>query len=74
VGNISDERKAQFFALAKRFNQLGSLLPDPDDLDTDDVAAMAEAQMVIAEMNKTRAEMDRLLNLEAVARQKASAS
>ena len=60
----SAERKAQFFALMRQFNELGLLLPAPGDLDTDDVAAIAEARLVIAEMNKTRSEMDALLELE----------
>ncbi|MGZ5935456.1 MAG: hypothetical protein ACXWLV_12220 [Rhizomicrobium sp.] len=64
----SGERKAKFFALMKRFNQLGCLLPAPDDLDTDDAAAVAEARVVIAEMNKTKSEMDALLELERLAR------
>ena len=28
------ERKAKFFALMRQFNELGCLLPDPDDFDT----------------------------------------
>ena len=64
----SAERKAKFFALAKRYNQLGCLLPAPGDLDADDVAAMVETQMVIAEMNKTKAEMDAVLDQEHAAR------
>jgi hypothetical protein len=65
-------RKAQFFTLMRRFNELGCLLPALDDFDTDDAAAVAEAQLVIAEMNKTRSEMDRLIDQEAAARQKAA--
>jgi hypothetical protein len=34
----------------RRFNELGCLLPAPDDLDTDDAAAVAEARLIIAEM------------------------
>lgn len=48
----------------RRFNELGLLLPVLGDLDTDDVAAIAEARLVIAEINKTRSEMDALLELE----------
>ena len=66
------KRKAKFFALMRRFNELGRLLPAPDDLDPDDAAAVAESRLVIAEMNKTQAEMDRLLDLEAAARRKAT--
>jgi hypothetical protein len=62
------DRKARFFSLMARFNQLGRLLPAPDDLDTDDAPAVAEAKVVIAEMNKTQSEMDALLELERLAR------
>ena len=65
---MSDDRKAKFFALMRRFNQLGCLLPALGDLDADDMAAIAEAEMVIAEMNKTRAEMDAVLDQENAAR------
>ena len=40
---MSEARKAKFFALMRRFNELVCLLPAPGDLDTDDVAAVAEA-------------------------------
>jgi hypothetical protein len=62
------DRKARFFSLMARFNQLGRLLPAPDDLGTDDAAAVAEAKVVIAEMNKTQSEMDALLEQERLAR------
>jgi hypothetical protein len=63
-----DERKAKFFALMARYNELGRLLPDPDDLDTDDVAAVTEAKAILAKMAKTQSEMDALLELERLAR------
>jgi hypothetical protein len=31
-----EDRKRKYFALMERYNQLGHLLPAPDDLDTDD--------------------------------------
>jgi hypothetical protein len=55
----SDDRKARFFSLMARYNELGRLLPALDDLDTDD--AVADAKLVIAEMSKVQAEMDALL-------------
>ena len=55
----SDDRKARFFSLMARYNELGRLLPALDDLDTDDAAA--DAKLVIAEMSKVQAEMDALL-------------
>jgi hypothetical protein len=44
-----------------RFNELGCLLPDPDDFDTDDAVAVAEAKTILAKMADTKAEMDALL-------------
>ena len=57
----TDQRMAQFFVLAARYCELGSLLPTPDDIDLNDVAAIAEAKLVLAEMAKVKAEMDALL-------------
>ena len=50
------ERKSEFFTLVNRFNQLGRLLPP--DIDTTNIAS---AQLIIAEMNKTRRKIDALL-------------
>ena len=55
-----DDRKRKYFALMERYNQLGLLLPAPDAFDPTDAAALVEARMVIAEMNKVRAEMEAL--------------
>ena len=71
---MSEARKAKFFALMRRFNELACLLPAPGDLDTDDVAAVAEAQLVIAEINRTNPRWMRCSIWRAAARQKASAS
>ena len=60
----SKRRKAQYFALMARYNELGRLLPAADDLSPNDVAVLAEAKVVIAEMNKTQSEMDALLEAE----------
>ena len=62
---MTPERAAnrdRFWSLVARFNQLGCMLPD--DLDLDDLEAMAEAQIIIAEMNATRAEMNLVLDDE----------
>ena len=59
-----EERKADFFAVMKRFNQLGTLLPKPDSLDPADAAAVAEAEMVLAEMRKVQAELDAMMQRE----------
>ena len=55
-----EDRKRKYFALMQRYNQLGRLLPAPDDLDPDDADAVAEARLIIAEMDATRAKMDAL--------------
>jgi hypothetical protein len=59
-----EERKAEFFAAMKRFNQLGTLLPKPDSLDPADAAAVAEAKTVLAEMRKVQAELDAMMEYE----------
>ena len=56
-----EDRKRKYFALMERYNRLGRLLPAPDDLDTDDAAAVAEARR-FAEMNATQAKMEALSN------------
>jgi hypothetical protein len=43
-----------------RYNQLGHLLPSPDDFDVDDAAQVAEVRLIIAEMNATQAKMEAL--------------
>jgi hypothetical protein len=55
-----DDRKRKYFALMERYNQLGRLLCAPGDLDTDDATAVAEARLILAEMNATQAKMDAL--------------
>ena len=55
-----DDRKRKYFALMERYNQLGRLLPAPDDLDANDAAAVASARLVLAEMNATQTKMDAL--------------
>jgi hypothetical protein len=53
------ERKAQVLALMQRMCQLGRLLDE--DLDPSDMVAVAEARIVIAEMDKAQREIDALL-------------
>jgi hypothetical protein len=57
----SDERKAGFFALMARYNVPGCLLHAADEIDPGDIAAMVESRLIIAEMNRTKSEMDALL-------------
>ena len=52
----TDRRKVQFVALMERYCQFGRLLPVVDD--TDDDAELAEVKTVLAEMAKTKAQMD----------------
>ena len=58
MGNIA-ERKAQVLALMARVCQLGRLLNE--DLDLSDMVAVAEARLIIAEMDKANLEIDALL-------------
>jgi hypothetical protein len=55
---------AKFFALVKRYNQVGALLPAEEDIETDDAAQAAEVAVILAEMHKTKAQMDALLERE----------
>ena len=57
MGDIA-ERKAQVLALMARVCQLGRLLNE--DLDLSDMVAVAEARLVIAEMDKAQLEIDAL--------------
>jgi hypothetical protein len=59
----SDKRKAESFALMKRHNEIGALLPDADDFDPTDAAALAEVRMILAEMKKVKAELDAMMGL-----------
>lgn len=62
MSSNSEADRDRFWALARRYIQLGHLLPQNSyDLDTDDIAAVAEASIVLDEMHKTKAEMDMLL-------------
>jgi hypothetical protein len=48
-----------------RYCQLGRLLPAVDDIDTNDVAAIADARLILREMSQTKHAMDRLLKRQA---------
>ena len=60
--SADDKRKAKFFALMARYNDL-RLLPDPDDLDTDDATAVAEARIVLKETAAVQAELGVMMGL-----------
>jgi hypothetical protein len=56
-----DELRDQFLALARRFNEVALLLPrveDFDDIEEEDVPGL---RLVIAEMNRIKAEIDAVL-------------
>jgi len=60
-----DQRKTQFIALVERYCQLGCLLPAVEDINTDDDAALAGIKTVLAEMAKTKTEIDALRERQA---------
>jgi hypothetical protein len=51
--------REELLALIERFVRLGNLLPE--DLDESDVTGRAEAKLILAEMNKTKAKIDALV-------------
>jgi hypothetical protein len=58
----SEADKHRFWALAKRYNQLGLLLPKLGDFDPEeDIDVVASTRLVLDEMHKTKSEMDALL-------------
>lgn len=59
----SDDRKAKIFALMRRYNQIGSLLPAEDDFDPHDAVALAETKVILAELEKVRAELEAMMGL-----------
>jgi hypothetical protein len=54
------EGKAKFFALMARYVQLGQLL-DEEKIEAGDIEAVAEAGLILAEMDKTKAEIDAII-------------
>jgi hypothetical protein len=59
-----EQRRAEFFAAMKRFNQLGSLLPKAGSLELADAAGVAEAEIILAEMRKVQAELNAMMEYE----------
>jgi hypothetical protein len=47
----------------QRYNQVGCLLPEEDDFDPTNAAALAEAKLILAEMAKVKAELEAMLGL-----------
>jgi hypothetical protein len=48
--------------LILRFNRIGAALPDNDAILTGDPGVLADAKLIIAEMNKVKAEIDAFLD------------
>jgi hypothetical protein len=59
-----EQRKAEFFATMERINRLGVLLPKAESLDPADAAAIAEAEIILAEIRKAQAELDAMMERE----------
>jgi hypothetical protein len=54
---MAEKMDEKFHAIMERMCRLGQLIPDIDDIDTDDDEQMAEVRIVIAEFQKTHAEL-----------------
>jgi hypothetical protein len=61
---MSEANSLHFFELVERYNQLGTMLPAPGDLNSDDIEAVATVRVVIAEMRATLQQMDAVLDAE----------
>jgi hypothetical protein len=57
----SDRDRDLFWSLARRYNELGRLLPSVDDLDPDDLEAVTSAHVVLLEMDRVEAEFRTVL-------------
>jgi hypothetical protein len=64
----ADQSKIQFVGLMERYCQLGRLLPAAEDIDFDDEAEIPEIKTLLAEMKKTKSELDQLLRREGTCR------
>jgi hypothetical protein len=49
-------------ALILRFNQIGAALPDEDAIRTGDPGVLADVKLLVAEMNRVKAEIDAFLD------------
>jgi hypothetical protein len=57
-----DERRQRFYALVQRYNQLGCLLPEPDDLDAAGLEKVDQVRMILIEMAKVKKQIDEMLS------------
>jgi hypothetical protein len=60
----SEERRAEFFGQVERCIRLAALVPKAQDLNPADAAQIAEATIILNELAKARAELDRLIERE----------
>jgi hypothetical protein len=56
----NDERRDRVHALIKRFNEIGVLLPRPEDLDVTDASAITDVRVLLCEMAETKRQIDTL--------------
>lgn len=54
----------ELISLLQRANQIGVLLPNPDDIDLTDPVAVADARLALAEFQKVHADILTLLACE----------
>ena len=59
----SPEAQAKFRNLMQRAVQITALLPDPENIDPDDPAALADVKMVLAEFDKVNSEIWEMLGV-----------
>jgi hypothetical protein len=59
----SSEAQAKFRRLMQRAVQITALLPDPENIDPDDPAVLAEVKMVLAEFDKVNSEIWEMLGV-----------
>jgi hypothetical protein len=59
-----EQRKQEFFGQVERCIRLAALVPKAQDLNPADTAQIAEAEIVLAELDKARAELDRMIERE----------
>jgi hypothetical protein len=52
--------KAEFIALIQRYCELGRQLPSETDILAGDASAIATAKVLLAEMNQTKAAIERM--------------
>jgi hypothetical protein len=55
--NKKNKMDPELEAIMLRMNQLGRLMPDIDNIDLDNDAELAEAEMIVAEFNKAHADL-----------------